>query len=82
MEAAQTADPVPAFRRRLISDGVLSEDDAANIENDADSQVTAAVAFADNSPDPAPAELFDFAYATEVVNAPRALPGQPLEVGL
>ncbi|GLB69279.1 pyruvate dehydrogenase (acetyl-transferring) E1 component subunit alpha [Arthrobacter mangrovi] len=82
VETAQAADPVPAFRARLLQADVLTEESARAIEDDAEEKVGAAVAFAENSPDPAPSELFDFAYAQDVPNAPRALPGDPLEVEL
>jgi pyruvate dehydrogenase E1 component alpha subunit len=75
---AKASDPVPAFRARLIKDGTLTEDDAARIEAEVDQEVKDAVAFADESPDPTPDELFKYAYATPVANSPHALPGDPL----
>ncbi len=80
VEQAQSADPVPEFRKRLLGAGVLDESAAQQIEADADQKVAAAVAFADASPDPAPDQLFDYAYASEVANAPSALPGDPVVV--
>ncbi|MCW2134709.1 pyruvate dehydrogenase (acetyl-transferring) E1 component subunit alpha [Arthrobacter sp. VKM Ac-2550] len=77
VEEAQAADPVPAFRAQLLSAGVFTEEQAVQIEDDATEKVASAVAFADSSPAPTPDELFDFAYATPVANAPQALPGQP-----
>lgn len=77
-EQAQAADPVPAFRLRLVEAGILDETQATSIESDVDEQVAAAVAFADASPDPTPDQLFDYAYATPVANAPSALPGDPV----
>ncbi|GAB3266756.1 thiamine pyrophosphate-dependent enzyme [Arthrobacter pigmenti] len=75
---AKEFDPLPAMRNRLLQSGVFDEDQAMKIEADADEQVAAAVAFADSSPDPSPDELFDYAYATDVANAPRILPGDPV----
>jgi pyruvate dehydrogenase E1 component alpha subunit len=75
---AKEFDPLPAMRNRLLQSGVFNEDQAMKIEADADEQVAAAVAFADSSPDPSPDELFDYAYATDVANAPRILPGDPV----
>jgi pyruvate dehydrogenase E1 component alpha subunit len=75
---AKASDPVPAFRARLIENGTLTEEDATRIEADVDREVKDAVAFADQSPDPTPDELFEYAYATPVANAPSALPGEPL----
>jgi pyruvate dehydrogenase E1 component alpha subunit len=80
-EEAQAADPVPAFRGQLLQAGFLDEAAAAGIERDVDEQVATAVAFADNSPDPTPDQLFDYAYATPVANAPSALPGDPVVAG-
>ncbi|HET8795258.1 MAG TPA: pyruvate dehydrogenase (acetyl-transferring) E1 component subunit alpha [Arthrobacter sp.] len=75
---ASEADPLPAMRNRLLQAGAFDEDQAMKIEADADEQVAAAVAFADSSPDPSPDELFDYAYATDVPNAPHTLPGDPV----
>jgi pyruvate dehydrogenase E1 component alpha subunit len=80
-EQAQAADPVPDFRQRLLEAGILDEAQASAIEADVDEQVAAAVAFADASPNPTPDQLFDYAYATPVANAPSALPGDPLVAG-
>ncbi len=74
-------DPLPAFRARLIDDGVLDEESAARIDDEAEREVAAAIEFADGSPPPAVEALFDHVYATPVANAPRELPGDPLPVG-
>ena len=76
------ADVLPAFRSRLIEAGVLTEEQARRIDEEADEQVDAAVAFADASPDPAIGELFAYAYATPVPNAPHHLPGEPVVPGV
>jgi pyruvate dehydrogenase E1 component alpha subunit len=62
----------------LIEVGVLDPEIAARVDEDADAQVARAVAFADESPDPTPDQLFAHAYATPVRNAPHALPGDPV----
>jgi pyruvate dehydrogenase E1 component alpha subunit len=80
-QEAQAADPVPAFRQRLLDAGILDEAAAAQIEAEVDEEVAAAVAFADASPDPTPDQLFENAYATAVANAPHTLPGQPVVTG-
>ncbi|HEY3088797.1 MAG TPA: pyruvate dehydrogenase (acetyl-transferring) E1 component subunit alpha [Jatrophihabitantaceae bacterium] len=77
-ERLRSLDPVPAFRARLLEAGVLDPEHAARIDEDADAQVTRAVTFADESPDPTPDQLFAHAYATPVPNAPHALPGDPV----
>jgi pyruvate dehydrogenase E1 component alpha subunit len=75
---AKSADPVPAFRSSLIAAGVFDESEAEGIDEEADQQVSAAVAFADDSPDPSVDDLFAYAYATDVPNAPSSLPGDPV----
>ncbi len=77
-EQLRSLDPLPAYRRRLVDDGVLDDDAAARIEAESAEKVAAAVAFADASPEPAAETLFDFAYATDVPNAPRMMPGDPV----
>lgn len=80
-EEAQRHDPVHAFRLRLLATGVIDEAKAAAIEAEVERQVDEAVAFADSSPDPRPQDLFAYAYATPVANAPKAFPGDPLIAG-
>jgi pyruvate dehydrogenase E1 component alpha subunit len=77
-ERLRTLDPVPGFRARLLEAGVLDEAAALRIEEEADEQVSAAVAFADDSPDPTPDQLFAHAYASPVPNAAHHLPGDPV----
>jgi pyruvate dehydrogenase E1 component alpha subunit len=77
-EHLRSLDPLPAYRKRLIDRGVLDDDTAARIEAESGEKVAAAVAFADASPEPAADTLFDFAYATDVPNAPRLMPGDPV----
>lgn len=77
-ERVRASDPVPALRAQLLDAGVLDETSARQIEEEADSRVSAAVAFADESPDPTPDQLFAYVYATPVPNAPHALPGDPV----
>lgn len=78
IEAAREADPVVQFRAQLISEGVLDEDGAAEIETKVQADVDAAVAFADDSPHPDPSTLFDYTYATPVANDSRRLPADPV----
>ncbi|GAB3297228.1 pyruvate dehydrogenase (acetyl-transferring) E1 component subunit alpha [Parasphingorhabdus pacifica] len=78
VEAAREADPVVNFRARLIEAGVLDEDGAAEIERQSQADADAAVAFADDSPHPDVATLFDYTYATPVANDSRRLPADPV----
>ncbi|HEY1970039.1 MAG TPA: thiamine pyrophosphate-dependent dehydrogenase E1 component subunit alpha [Pseudonocardia sp.] len=66
--AAMANDPVPAYRRRLIDQGVLSEQDMADLEAAIDKEVADAVEFALASPPPDAAETYTDVYA-EVVPA-------------
>jgi pyruvate dehydrogenase E1 component alpha subunit len=74
-ERLRELDPVPLLRARLIDAGVLDDETARRIDELAEAQVDAAVAFADESPDPEPAALFEHAYATAVPNTAHQLPG-------
>jgi pyruvate dehydrogenase E1 component alpha subunit len=76
-DEAKGNDPVPAFRAKLIAEGVLTEKDADAIDDRADTIVTEAVEFADTSPDPSVDELFDKVYSSPVANASTRLPGEP-----
>ena len=52
---AETHDPIPAYRQRLISDGVCTEDELVEIETAAATSVDAAVKRVLSAPDPSPA---------------------------
>ena len=80
-ERLRRLDAVPAFRAGLLAAGILDDETAQRIEEQAEAQVDIAVEFADTSPDPKPSELFDYVYATAVVNAPQQLPGDPVVPG-
>ncbi|ULN44883.1 pyruvate dehydrogenase (acetyl-transferring) E1 component subunit alpha [Mycolicibacterium goodii] len=76
--AAQAADPLVKFKDRLLSSRVLDEATAAELEQSAQHEADAAVAFADASPHPDPSTLFDYTYATPVPGESRRLPADPL----
>ena len=61
--AALAKDPVPAFRARLIADGVASEAQLANMEADIAAQIEDAISFALASATPALEELTRDVYA-------------------
>jgi pyruvate dehydrogenase E1 component alpha subunit len=50
VEKHRAADPNHMFRQRLIEEGILTDEQAQQIEKEADEQVNAAVEFADQSP--------------------------------
>jgi pyruvate dehydrogenase E1 component alpha subunit len=72
----RAADPIEATAERLRTLGAIDRDGLEQIEAEIERQVDAAVEFAEESPEPNPAKLFEFSYATEVPNQPSALPGQ------
>ncbi len=76
--AAQAADPLVLFRDQLLDCGALDEATAAELEQSAQDEADAAVAFADASPHPDPSTLFDYTYATPVPGESRRLPADPL----
>lgn len=63
VEAWKRRDPIEAFRRRLLEGGVLTEETAARIQEEAQREMEAAQAFAEESPFPDPEEAFEDLYA-------------------
>jgi pyruvate dehydrogenase E1 component alpha subunit len=70
------ADPVMRLADRLRDEGGVDARTLDQIDDEVEQVVDAAVEFADESPEPNPAKLFEFSYATDVPNQPSALPGQ------
>ena len=62
-EAAKRGDPVPAFRARLVSGGVLTADRADAIAAGARQEMQEAIDFGADSPFPEPADAVKFVYA-------------------
>ena len=58
-------DPIPAFGRLLVADGVLDDDQLAQIDARAIKRVDAAVEFAEASPFPTPESLYDDVYVLD-----------------
>jgi len=56
-------DPIPAFRKRLIEMGVVTEEDADRIEQGMDEEIENAVQFALESPLPSPEETLEDVFA-------------------
>ncbi len=71
-------DPVVTFGAKLVRDGVIDANTMAAIEHEVTARIDEAAAFAEASPTPDVATLFDYTYATPVANDSRRLPGQPL----
>jgi TPP-dependent pyruvate/acetoin dehydrogenase alpha subunit len=70
LAAAMEADPVPAYRQRLLDSGIFSEGELAEVEGEAKQAVEHAVAFAKASPEPGPDELLTDVFA-EVGSVPQ-----------
>jgi hypothetical protein len=58
----QRRDPVETFAGRLVEEGVLNEEEVTGIREDVERQVLEAVEFADASPEPDLASLYDHLY--------------------
>ena len=56
-------DPIPAFKKRLLQMGVLTEKDADRINQEINEEIEKAVKFAEKSPLPAPEETLEDVYA-------------------
>jgi len=75
VEKGRALDPIPAFGRALLEADLIDENGLKQIDAQVDQMVEKSVAFADESPEPAPKDLYVFDYATEVPNIDRSLPG-------
>ena len=62
-EAAKRGDPVPRFRARLVTDGVLSAEAADRIAAETTEEMEMAVQFGVDSPFPAPEDALNHVYA-------------------
>ncbi len=58
----QENDPIGAFRKHLAENGIASEAELDEVDKGVEAEVQAAVQFAENSPEPAPEELFANVY--------------------
>ena len=56
-------DPIPRFKKQLAEQGVLTENEADNIDQEINEEVDKAVKFAEESPFPAPEETLEDVYA-------------------
>ena len=76
LERIRAEDPVARFAQRLTATGILDDAALARLEHEVEREVQEAVEFAEQSPEPDPTRLFDFSYATPVLNQPAFFPGQ------
>jgi len=65
VEEWQQKDPIEVFARRCVEAGVLGEREVQEVRDKADTQVKAAVEFADASPEPALDSLYENLYVTD-----------------
>lgn len=65
LQAWMARDPVLTFRRRLEEAGLITPEEVQAIADRVEREVNAAIAFAERSPDPDPAELYRDVYAGE-----------------
>jgi pyruvate dehydrogenase E1 component alpha subunit len=75
VEQGRAADPIPHFGRALLDAELIDENGLKRIDAQVDRMVEKSVAFADESPEPLPKDLYMFDYASEVPNIDRSLPG-------
>jgi pyruvate dehydrogenase E1 component alpha subunit len=66
IEKHQERDPIKLFTASLKEKGILTDDNLAAIEKDVREQVEHAARFAEESPEPDPAELYTDVYASPV----------------
>ncbi|MEO6113492.1 MAG: dehydrogenase E1 component subunit alpha/beta [Sphingomicrobium sp.] len=78
LAAARNANPVAAYRRRLIDEGLADEPALATIDGEVAAEIDDAVAFAEQSPQPSADELYQDIFAD-----PNLLPDaeHPTRVG-
>jgi pyruvate dehydrogenase E1 component alpha subunit len=62
VEEWRQRDPIKVFGERLVSEGVLEEDEREGLDREVTEDVDEAVAFADDSPFPQPESLYDDVY--------------------
>ncbi len=65
VEQWRARDPIPAFADTLVREGVIGDDERAQIDADAVARVDAAVEFADESPLPAAQSLYEDVYVLD-----------------
>ena len=56
-------DPISRFGERLMAAGILTAKQAAKLDNDAQQEIADAVAYAEASPEPDPAQVTEYVYA-------------------
>jgi len=63
VEDLKKKDPIPKLRQRLIQQGLITDAEAAAVDQEVAAEVKAAEAFARNSPFPEPQEALEHVFA-------------------
>nr|WP_320012886.1 thiamine pyrophosphate-dependent dehydrogenase E1 component subunit alpha [uncultured Desulfobulbus sp.] len=56
-------DPIPRFAKKMLDDGILTQKELDKLNADIDAELAEAITFAEESPLPEPADMFDDVYA-------------------
>ena len=56
-------DPIPRFAKKMLDDKILSQKELDQLHADIDTELEEAIAFAEKSPFPEPADMFEDIYA-------------------
>lgn len=70
VEARRERDPIGLMRDRLLDAGLAGEQELRQVAEETEREIAAAVAFARESPDPAPDDLWSDMYVDERLNGP------------
>ena len=65
-------DPIPHFARRLLDDGILTEAELHDLEQEVAAEIARSIEFARASDDPTPENAFEDLYANPIVPGVRA----------
>jgi len=77
VEEWRRRDPIEAFRRLVTEEGLLSDEAVEKLDTEAQEKIEEAVRFADDSPSPDLASLYDDVYVMEG-SSQQAFLGGPL----
>jgi pyruvate dehydrogenase E1 component alpha subunit len=78
VDRVKAADPLPRLAAQLVEAGIVDTEGLEKIEAEVRAEVDDAADFADSSPHPDVATLFDYTYATPVANTQPRLPAEPV----
>jgi len=62
VEYWQSRDPIPRFRKWLLAEGLVSEEELEEVDASVEEEIVAAVEFAESSPFPVPQDLYSDVY--------------------